>query len=168
MASDLKSKNYNGFTLIETLIYLALFGIIMGGVAAAAYGIVEAGGRSQTRVSLQEEGDFLLAKINWSLTGASSMSIQASPPSLMVSKYNFTSNPLVFNFAGTALSLKEGSGVAQNLNSDNAAISSLIFQDIPSSGAKPEGIKTTFTLQAKTPNGQIVTQDFEHTQYLPN
>jgi type II secretory pathway pseudopilin PulG len=30
-----------GFTLIETLIYLGLFGIIMGSLAVVVYGIVE-------------------------------------------------------------------------------------------------------------------------------
>ena len=53
-----------GFTLIETIVYLALFSILMGGAIVAAFNIFESAGRQQTHTMLQEEGNFLIAKIN--------------------------------------------------------------------------------------------------------
>src|ERR1051326_3407389 len=92
-------KNSAGFTLIETLIYLALFGIMMGGITVVTYGLIESAGKNQTKILVQEEAGFLLGKLNWALTGASGMTV--SPSSLTVNKFGFASNPLVFNVSGT-------------------------------------------------------------------
>ena len=57
-------KSGAGFTLIEVLVYLALFGLIMSGAVVSAYQMFEASGRNQTRAMIQEEGDFIVAKID--------------------------------------------------------------------------------------------------------
>lgn len=162
----MKLKVSTGFTLLETLIYLALFAVIIGGVIAAVYNIVEASGRNQTKVQAQEEANFLLGKINWALTGANGVTVVPSPPSLTVNKYNFGANPLVFDLNGAKLRLKEGSGTAADLNSDSIQVVNLVFQDIPAVNGKPEGVEATFTFRTLTPNGAVTNQDFEITKYL--
>jgi prepilin-type N-terminal cleavage/methylation domain-containing protein len=52
-----------GFTLIETIIYLALFSIVIGGALAATTVLFEGAGRNTTEARLQEEGTFMLEKI---------------------------------------------------------------------------------------------------------
>jgi prepilin-type N-terminal cleavage/methylation domain-containing protein len=56
-------KERRGFTLIEVLIYLALMGLIFSGLYASACAVIANLGRSGTQFMVQEEGDFLLAKI---------------------------------------------------------------------------------------------------------
>jgi len=56
-------KKHQGFTLIEVLIYLALFGILFSGLFVCAFTIIENIGRNDTQIMVLEEGDFLLAKI---------------------------------------------------------------------------------------------------------
>lgn len=157
-------KNQQGFTLIETLIYIALFTVIMGGVGVMAYVVIESAGRGQTRIDLQEEGDFLLGKLNWALSGASSATV--TPTTLTVSKYNFSANPLVFNASGTKLTLKEGvTGTATDLNSDIVSVD-IIFTEIPALNGRPEGVTASATLTSLTPNGTRVSQSFQTTKYL--
>ena len=56
-------KNQLGFTLIEVLIYLALFGLVFSGLFVSAFAVIENIGRNDAQIMVQEEGDFLLAKI---------------------------------------------------------------------------------------------------------
>ena len=73
-------KGQKGFTLIETLIYLALFAIFFGGAAAAAYAVIETSGRNLTKSMVQEEGNFMLAKINWALSGVQTIDAPNGAP----------------------------------------------------------------------------------------
>lgn len=162
--------NEDGFTLIETLVYLGLFAIIMTGVISVAFATFEGNGRLQTKNLIQEEGDFLLAKINYALTGATSVSqpVSGSPD-----------NTLIFIKAGSTLTFNLSTGNLQlggiNLNNSNVSIvatppSTSIFSHTCSSspcGSAPlEFVTAGFTLQAKTPNGQTYSQDFQTTKYL--
>lgn len=155
-----------GFTLIETLIYLGLFGIIMGSFAVAVYGIVEASGRGDTRVVMQEEGGFLIGKMNWALSGASSITAVTTPPSLTVNKYGFGLNPLVFTIVGNTVRLQEGGGAVADLNSNSVQVVNFVVTNLPAANGKPQGATVMFTLRGVTPKGATVEQDFSTTQYL--
>jgi prepilin-type N-terminal cleavage/methylation domain-containing protein len=54
-----------GFTLIEVIIYLALFSILMAGSLSAAFALCESSGHERTRAFLLEEGNFIIAKTEW-------------------------------------------------------------------------------------------------------
>ncbi len=56
-----------GFTLIETLIYIALFALLIGGGISSAFSLIASSDRIGTQAMLEEEGNFLLAKIGWAL-----------------------------------------------------------------------------------------------------
>ncbi len=56
-----------GFTLIEVIIYLALFSILMSGFLVASFSLVESAGKDTSRSLLQAEGEYLLAKILYAL-----------------------------------------------------------------------------------------------------
>jgi type II secretory pathway component PulJ len=60
-----------GFTLIEALVYLALFTLIMSGAFAGAYQIVEHSNRTRVEIAHNEELQFLLRKMEWALGSAS-------------------------------------------------------------------------------------------------
>src|SRR3989338_5692599 len=78
-------KGGAGFTLLETLIYLFLFAIVIGGGMIAAYNIIEGTDAAYNHVVLQEEANFLFRKISWALTGATAISTP-SATSLSVTK----------------------------------------------------------------------------------
>lgn len=56
-------KKSSGFTIIEFLVYLALFGFIFSGLFAAVFAITETMGKNDARIMARFEGEFLLAKI---------------------------------------------------------------------------------------------------------
>ncbi len=155
-----------GFTLIELLIYLALFGIILGGVCGAVYTMLEFSDSNQGKVILQEEGNFLLGKIDWALAGAADFTASSSPAELLVDKYNFTDNPLIFVADGTSLILKRGDKTYDILNSSQIQMINLAFQSIPAGSAGAKRMQINFTLLTTSSRGKQLSQDFQSTYYL--
>ena len=80
-------KTNTGFTLIETLIYIGLFALIISGVLASVFMILGNNARLQAKAMIQEEGSFLIGKVDWALSGIESASV-SNGNTLQVSKYN--------------------------------------------------------------------------------
>lgn len=166
----MKKNNHNnhnrGFTIIETLIYLALFAILIGGAVVAAYSLLEGGGRTQTRTLIQEEGNFLVSKINWALSGAESVEILAVNK-LSVTKWDPTYNPVVIEWSGGNMAIsKNGAVISTTLNNADISVNNLNFVHNYSSGTNPESVSFSFTLTSKTPNGMTISQDFSGEKYI--
>lgn len=166
-----------GFTLIETVIYLALFAILMSGVIAVAYNMFELSVRNQTQALLQDEGNFLMGKVSWALSGTASINqpvvgILGSQLSVnKVTGVNSSGNPIitpvVIALSGTNVTIQEGSAPAVALNNSNIQITRLSFLHTLGTGViTPESVEASTTLTARTPNGMVITQDFSTTGYL--
>lgn len=160
-------KKDSGYTLIEVLIYLGLFTIIMTGLLISTLNLLEGYGRLQTKVMVQEEGNFLLAKINALFTGAASVSVPTS---------GSTGNELGFIKDGESVTFIVNAGNLQltrfgfapvTLNNSNVSLLSTppIFYH-NGSGNDPEYVRVIFTLTSKTPGGQTYNQEFSATKYL--
>ena len=153
-----------GFTLIETIIYLALFVIVIGGGMVAAYQIIESTEANKNHVILQEEANFLLRKINWALTGATS--VAETGTTLTVQKpIGGASTQLVFSLNGSSLELARSLGTPSSLNTSNIALSNLAFAKTLGAGGRPDALTTTFTLTTLQ-NGLNDSQTFSTKKYL--
>src|SRR3989344_3115161 len=123
-------RNKNGLTLLETVIYMGILTFLMGAGVTAAFYIIDSGQKDKTGVNVQAEGNFLLRKIEWAMTGASSDSMIVSPTTLSLAKDispdfpDPLQNPLVFSWDGSKnFQLKRGTGgMATNLNSSNVKV----------------------------------------------
>jgi Tfp pilus assembly protein PilE len=150
-------KASSGFTLIETLVYLGLFALIMGGLVMAAYMLFETSDRNQTKAMMQEEENYLLGKINWALSGASSVSVPAT---------NFLS---VTKYDGTNVTITTSSGdMTFNgalLNNSNVTIGNLVFIHTYLGGTNPDSVEAGFTISAKTPDGKTISEIASTTRY---
>ena len=156
---------HKGFTLIETIIYLALFSVLMTGALVAAYNLMEGGKRMQTRAMLQEEGHFLLGKIEWSMFGASSIDepgANAFGTTLRVTKFDGTT--VTFDYVGNALRIDTGAG-PQALVGPEVQVSRLLFAHSLAKGSdvEPEEVHVSFEIQALSPNGMLVSERFPTT-----
>ena len=171
----------SGFTLIETIIYLFLFAIVIGGGMVAAYQIIEGTNATYNHVILQEEANLLFRKIDWALTGLDGASSINTPSTCTPSPCTSSSNTDLiitkdgtshsFCLVGTNLFLQLNSGCSASspgLNSSSTAVSLTpsipLFERIVTPG-KPNAIKTSFTLTT-IQGGKPATQDFSFTKYL--
>jgi len=168
-----RANSIFGFALIETLVYLGLFAIIIGGGMVATYQIMSSSDAINNKAVVEQEGNFLLRKIDWALTGLCQINTptKAVPPLtsstdviLSVDKTPYVLNSsLVFKLDPAApcpkcVQLQRGSSTEQALTSSRVNVSSLNFTrlSIPN---QPEAVIASFTI-----NG--VPDTFTTTKYL--
>ncbi|MDP3986529.1 MAG: prepilin-type N-terminal cleavage/methylation domain-containing protein [Candidatus Veblenbacteria bacterium] len=160
-----------GFTLIETVVYLGLLAIMLSGVIVTAYNVFESSDRSQTKSTVQLEGDFLVAKIDWALSGAQAINAPTNVGSqLSVNRWNGSNVETVVIEAdpvtGTDVSLARSGNPSLPLNGFSTEVSGLTFTHLAGSGTNPESVRADFTVGARTANGQWLALPFSITSYL--
>lgn len=140
-------KIKNGFTLIEIVVYLALFSILFGGAIVASYNLIEGNARSQTEVLMQNEGDFLIAKISWAIANLNGENITD-----------------IIKLNGNNITIYKN-GSTQVLNNTNVSVSNLHFTQSDISSTNWKDIEFSFTITSLTPNGMSISQDFSGQKY---
>ncbi len=158
-------RKQQGFTLLETVVYLGLFAIVIGGGMIATYEIIQSSGKVSNQAMVSEEANFLLSKINWGLSGATAISIPSSTTLVATKIINSISTNLTFTLSGSNLTLQRGANTAQILNSSNVTVSNLNFTNIPASGGIPQGVTMSLTITSRG-SGGVVSRDFSTTKYL--
>ena len=157
-------SNKTGFTLIESIIYLALFVIIIGGGMVAVYQIIQSTDTAYNHVILQGEANFLLRKIDWALNGATSIitPFDATPTTNLVVNKDIGGSltQLTFTLTDGNITLERDSLGANTLNSSSITVDSLYFKQDPTDSITADFTLTT--LQA----GKPATQSFSTTKYL--
>lgn len=175
------NKDSRGFTLMEVMVYLALFAVFFAGAVAASYNVIESTGKDRYKTMVQEEGDFLTSKIEWVMSGVQDINAPAAGDSgamLSINKATgveadgsaiiapitiaLSANDMVLGYPG-------GSGPnAFTLNNSNVKVEGLIFVHSVSlgQGINPESIEASFTLSTKTPGGADYSQFFKTAVYL--
>jgi len=143
-----------GFTLIEALIYIALFSIIIGAALIITYQIIEGNQRVSANIVIQEESNFLMRKIDWALSGApviNTPTVGASEPVLNVTKEGTV---LEFDEATGIMRLQTNGGTRIELNSSNVTIENLTFTHLDPDGAggKPAELNISFDIAGQNFN----------------
>ncbi len=123
-----------GFTLIEMVIYIALFSVMMGGLIVTVYQLYQSAGSTTAKITVQEETNFVLKKIDWALTGSSiNTPLSGTSAILSVTKTGFSSNPIVIRFNSASSSLEYCTGACATshyffpLTSANVKVTGLQF-----------------------------------------
>ncbi|HEY4503406.1 MAG TPA: prepilin-type N-terminal cleavage/methylation domain-containing protein [Candidatus Paceibacterota bacterium] len=161
-----KITKISGFSLIEVIVYLALFGILMAGAFTAAYSLLESANRGNAAIIMQEEGNFLLAKINWALSSISevnSPTLDTSSQNLLVTSINPGVGSIEIELSGDNIVLTRG-GITETLNNTNIKASNMLFTY--GSNDYVEWLTSSFTLNTMTLDGKAISQNFKSTKYL--
>lgn len=123
----------SGFTLIETLLYIALFVIILGAVLVATYNMIESTDKTQYRSLIHNEAQFGVRKMHWLLNGATNVSVPTADI-LQITNTSLSNNPITLQRSGTKLAVNLD-GDLIDLTGDIAPITELSFTVAP--GATP-------------------------------
>ena len=143
-------KSDKGFTLMETMIYIALFGIIMSGAVVGTYNLLEGGNHNVLNSAVEEEGTFLNRKISWALRGATIASVSGSGSVLTITRPDLgAQSPLIISGNGTNMTIARGVGVAILLNSSRFKVSNVIFTYIASLNGRPPSVSGNFMVENK-------------------
>ncbi|HVM73268.1 MAG TPA: prepilin-type N-terminal cleavage/methylation domain-containing protein [Candidatus Paceibacterota bacterium] len=157
----------SGFTLIETLVYLALYALIIGGALTAVYSMIESSARNEATAMTEEEGDYLLAKIDMTIGDTASVRVPNSSGDTL-SVVEFDGTAVTLNNCGTGLCRTEGTAVPQRLNNSDVSVSKLTFTYIhaTSDGFDPARVSASFLLTATTSDGHTRSRDFSVSRFI--
>ncbi|HVU79834.1 MAG TPA: type II secretion system protein [Candidatus Paceibacterota bacterium] len=128
-----------GFTLIETLIYISLFGLLLSGAVVSAYQILDGGARMKQALAVQEEGNFLLQKLDWEVGQADSASIENGALVLQP-------GTIVFSELDGRMAVSRGSEEALPVTAAALAVTSTEFE-VSSPGSEPVRVNATFDIE---------------------
>lgn len=138
---------------METIIYIALFGILMSGAVIGAYNLFEGSDHNITATRIQEEGTFLNRKINWALSGATNASVSGGGSILTITRPDLgAQSPLVISGTATVktMTIARGVGTAVQLNSDRFPINNVEFTYQASVNGRPPSVSVNFLVQDKS------------------
>jgi type II secretory pathway pseudopilin PulG len=142
----MQAQKYQGFTLLETLIYIGLFTIIIGGALVSSYYIFESSSELQTKVYGEQEGEFVLTKINYLLNSTATATISGTPEVLTITRGGNT-YLLTYDATTQQVKLKKDTGAYQILNGTNAPITNFQMQKLQTAG-QPDKIVISFSIRS--------------------
>ena len=156
-----------GFTLIETIVYLALYTIITLGALVAVYGLFESDAHNETAAYVEEEGDFLIGKIDWVLSDTVSVQSPVDTGGLLSVTHSDGSVVRIQNIESD-IRIQEGVARSETLNNSNVSVVDLVFIHTLSTadGLDPESVLASFTLYATTSDGHVLSRDFSTLEYI--
>jgi hypothetical protein len=137
-----------GFTLIETIIYLGLFGIVMSGLIVSAFYLLDSGQRTAGLIAVQEEGTFVNRKLSWAIGSATDAAVSGATE-LTLSRLDLPSdeNPITISYDATEkrIMLQRGSHTALPLTSDVFEVTDVHFSVVHDS-LRPPYVGVTFKI----------------------
>ena len=153
-----------GFSLLETLMYIALFALIMEGSFTGMLAISELAERNQTKAYLEEEADFIITKVSYEISNATTVSL--SGPDATNTEINLTTaegGNVSIELSGSALVIARGNNVGVPFSSSNVRTSKVAFATDSKDSSSP--IYFAFSLQTESASGKIVSEDFSAVSY---
>jgi prepilin-type N-terminal cleavage/methylation domain-containing protein len=138
--------NTQGFTLLETLIYIALFSVLMTGTLVTVYELLLSSEHNKLALAIQEEGTFLQRKINWALSGATTVTV-SNAETLIITRPDLNSeSPLVLRFGGGRVYLKRGGEDEAVLIGEAFVLSDVSITTIPAVGLIPTQVRVGYKI----------------------
>jgi len=106
-----------GFTLIETLLYIALAGFLMTGTMLTVFGLLESASKNSSAAVVQNEGAFVIRKIEWEFMKDTAVQYRINAGALELSYDGVTYVPLTTaNVVVSAVNVVSTSGVPRTLS----------------------------------------------------
>src|SRR3989344_4812738 len=115
-----------GFTLLEVIIYTALFSFLIGSAFVTGYQLIDGSGKLSAKNTIQDEGNFMMRKISWALTGVDpafpTVPSSGNSPTLTVTKYE--GNKVEIRLDGEKIEMKQSAygGTFRPITTDNVVV----------------------------------------------
>lgn len=157
---EVNTKRINkGFTIIELLLYIFIFGACLTMLSSFVSMVNGAKAKNAIISEVEQQGNEISYVIRQAIiasSGITSPSSGSSSNTLTLTFIDSAKNPTIFSLIGGHVTMKEGSSPAINLNNDRVVASNLIFYNLGKSGT-PGNITSGFFLG---PAGTTVRSEF--------
>ena len=146
----------NGFTLIETILYLAIAASVIGLASVFFIFVHSSRVKSQVTMEIEEQGSLAMASMTRLIRNADAINSPAlgeGAGSLSLDSYDAGSDPTIIESDGLAATVKLGSGGNLNLTNDKVRVSYLSFTNRGLAGTAGS-IDILLTLEYVNQNGR--------------
>ncbi len=151
--------NNKAFTLIETLIYIAILGIVISGFIVFAFSISDSRNKNYVVQEVQANARTALNLISQNILKSNGVN-NINDSILELSMSDSGDDPTIINLNNNILYIKQGSADAVAVTSNEVKITNLVFTDLTSTSDK-ENIKIELTMEF---NSTSTDPDFIYTQ----
>lgn len=135
-----------GFTLLETIIYLALFSVLMSVAITAVYTLLQSGTQNLTAISIQEEGMFINRKLSWALSNATTV-VTPDSHTLRITRPDLgIQSPLVITEVGGTFVIARGAGASVPFSNIFLTIVNSNIAQIPAHDGLPPLVQIRYTI----------------------
>jgi prepilin-type N-terminal cleavage/methylation domain-containing protein len=136
-----------GFTLIETILYIAIVSIVMTALIPFAWNVIGGATKSATQQEVFSNARFIGERIKYEIRNATGIN-SVSPSQISLVTSNIATNPTIIDLSAGNLRIKQGTGSVVNLNSNDISISDLVFTNYTSNDNNTKNIQFVFTVNA--------------------
>jgi len=147
----------SGFTLIETLLYMAIVSILVGAMTSLIILMLQARAKNQTIAEVEQQGIFVAQYITNMLRNGDYVTEPyiggATSINLSAAILDPTKNPLNMTLYNGAIQTNEALTGSVNLTNTRVVASGLSFQNFSRTGT-PGTVRGQFTLTAVNPSGR--------------
>lgn len=165
------TKNHAGITLVEMLLYIAIFSILITAVVTVAISATTQRVRNNAVAEVDYQGEAVMSYITQTIRNASSVNIPTPnnvSSSISVNTSLSANNPTVFDSFSDGsrqrLRVLEGSPAIQNyLTNNRITVNDISFANSAINGGR-DSIRIQFTLQYFNPSGRPEL-DYQKTFY---
>lgn len=148
-----------GFMLIETIIYIGLFAIMIGGLLISASFLMKDFYSNNAELTTEEEMNFVIQKLNWVLNSAKSLTVTEDGHSLHIINPSIYSEEIIFKYDEVVkkIDLKINNEgflpiTTQNVSVLNNNYTPTKFIKLESSGMAPTGISIFLNIDGQSIN----------------
>lgn len=137
-----------GFTLIETIIYVALYALLLSGLLSSMWPFLSGAASVNAKVVVEGESAFAIRKINTIL--ASSTASITTPTAglagnvLTVTEYN--GDTFTVATSGNAFTVQKNSGALVPFSADRVVVSLFVVKHVAPTNGLPRYVEYSFTL----------------------
>ena len=160
-----KQKNQQGFSMIEMIIYIAIFSVLVGALVDFSLNINNSRLHAQMMLEVKDQGADLMRTLTTSIKNATAINTPGAGVSSGVLSLNTSSpstTPTIFSENGEALFITEGASSAVALTNNKVKITNLTFTNVSKAGT-PGIIEIRFTISntaLKTLTSEQYSVDF--------
>lgn len=137
-----------GFTILETVIYIALFSILMTGILVTVYELLAGGAQNRESVAIQEEGTFINRKISWALGGATAITVPNTKTLVITRPDLGGQSPLTISESGGHMLISRGSVAGTPLTTAEFTVGDVNISLIPATASGPMGVSIEYTIES--------------------
>jgi type II secretory pathway pseudopilin PulG len=153
--------SHAGFTLVETLIYLTIVGVVVVSFVTFSINISSSRAKVYVEQEVQANARVALDMISQRLRSSSGVNTGTStfdtdPGVLSLATTTAAANPMIFSLSANdgVLQLKEGTASPVTITSDEVRVTNLVFTDLTATSTR-EHIRVELTLEYATSSDNL-------------